>query len=254
MIGLTNVGGGNVIAFISVTYPTGSTCTCTKGTKTLRAKGTTGTMVFKIPEAGTWTVSITDGTETVSEDVIVTDYSAHTLSIDYDSIPKLKTYANGIDAPVLMSNTVGDYINWGSFTLTRTTNEPVLVIVTDANTNANVRRVAYVSSTNAIINEITKSATTVNVNGPTEMTTGNGRRLYIVWGGNTSATTNFSLSLYNHDTTKTVNANDVLAHLVVSTGKVAADDSSAEALEQAAQLNNVLNRYAILAEAEVVET
>lgn len=71
---LNMVGGGgsdNTYAFIVVTYPAGSTCTCVKGSKTLRAKDTTGTWAFQIPEAGTWTVSCTDGINFASANVVI---------------------------------------------------------------------------------------------------------------------------------------------------------------------------------------
>lgn len=72
MIGRTNVGGGgNTFAFIVVTYPAGSVCTCSDGTRTIRAKGTTGSFVFNIPYAGTWTVICTNGTLTKSETVAI---------------------------------------------------------------------------------------------------------------------------------------------------------------------------------------
>lgn len=75
MIGRTNVGGGgsgNAFAYIGVTYPAGATLTCTDGTRTLRAKDTTGLYVFPVPYAGTWTVTATDGTNTDSERVSIT--------------------------------------------------------------------------------------------------------------------------------------------------------------------------------------
>lgn len=73
MVGKTNVGGGTkLFAAIGVTYPAGSTLTCTNGTKTLKAKTTTGQWVFAIPEAGTWTVTATDGTHSKSQDVSIT--------------------------------------------------------------------------------------------------------------------------------------------------------------------------------------
>ena len=65
-------GGAKLFAAIGVTYPEGSTCTCTNGTKTLKAKTTSGQWVFAIPEAGTWTVTATDGTNTKSESVNIT--------------------------------------------------------------------------------------------------------------------------------------------------------------------------------------
>ena len=65
-------GSGKLFAAIGVTYPAGSTLTCTNGTKTLTAKTTTGQWVFAIPEAGTWTVTATNGTNTKSQSVSIT--------------------------------------------------------------------------------------------------------------------------------------------------------------------------------------
>lgn len=74
MIGRTNAGGtgGSSFAFIVATYPSGSTCTCSDGTRTLRAKDTVGAFVFNIPYAATWTVSSTNGTDTDSAKVTIT--------------------------------------------------------------------------------------------------------------------------------------------------------------------------------------
>ena len=71
---ITRRGGGASKAFavIGVSYPEGSTCTCTDGTKTLTLKNTSGQGIFIIPYAATWTVSCTDGTETASETVGIT--------------------------------------------------------------------------------------------------------------------------------------------------------------------------------------
>lgn len=65
-------GGTKLFAAIGVTYPAGSTLTCTNGTKTLKAKTTSGQWVFAIPTVGTWTVACTDGTESASEAVAIT--------------------------------------------------------------------------------------------------------------------------------------------------------------------------------------
>ena len=69
MTGKSNVAGTKLFAAIGVTYPAGSTATCSKGTKTLTAKNTSGQWVFAIPEAGTWTV--TAGNK--SQSVIISD-------------------------------------------------------------------------------------------------------------------------------------------------------------------------------------
>lgn len=50
-------------AAIGVIYPKGSTLTCTKGTKTLTARTTSGQWVFAVPEEGTWTVKAEQGTK-----------------------------------------------------------------------------------------------------------------------------------------------------------------------------------------------
>lgn len=65
-------GGTKLFAAIGVKYPAGSTVTCTNGAKTLKAKTTSGQWVFAIPEAGPWTVTATDGTETASKTVEIT--------------------------------------------------------------------------------------------------------------------------------------------------------------------------------------
>lgn len=74
MYGRTNAGGGSIspFAFIFATYPAGSVCTCTDGSRTFKLKDTSGYGEFYPPYAGTWTVTATDGTETASETVEIT--------------------------------------------------------------------------------------------------------------------------------------------------------------------------------------
>lgn len=59
-------------ATINVTYPAGSTCTATDGSTTLTAPDATGTWVCVVPNAGTWTVTATLGSNTVSKAVTLT--------------------------------------------------------------------------------------------------------------------------------------------------------------------------------------
>ncbi len=61
-----------VYAVIRVTYPSGSTCTCTNGSKTLTAKDTSGKALFVIPSAGTWTVTAVSGSKSTSKTVSIT--------------------------------------------------------------------------------------------------------------------------------------------------------------------------------------
>lgn len=59
-------------ATINITYPAGSTCTCSDGTTTLSAPDTSGIWVCTVPNAGKWTVSSTDGDKSKSADVVIT--------------------------------------------------------------------------------------------------------------------------------------------------------------------------------------
>jgi hypothetical protein len=65
-------GSGDVYAFLIVSYPAGSTCTASNGTTTLTAPDTSGNWVCKVPNAGTWPVSCTNGTDTASTAVTIT--------------------------------------------------------------------------------------------------------------------------------------------------------------------------------------
>lgn len=83
---MTSGGGGigKLFAAIGVTYPAGSTVTCTNGTKTLTAKTTTGQWLFVIPETGTWTVTSTDGTNSKSQSVeITTEGQVESVTLSY---------------------------------------------------------------------------------------------------------------------------------------------------------------------------
>ena len=71
MVGKTNVAGARLRAVIAVTYPAGSVCTCVSGTKTLKARDTSGKALFNVT-VGEWSVSCTDGTDTASKAVSIT--------------------------------------------------------------------------------------------------------------------------------------------------------------------------------------
>nr|DAK51334.1 MAG TPA: hypothetical protein [Caudoviricetes sp.] len=84
---ITRRGGGIPYAVIGVTYPSGSVCTCTSGTLTLKAKDTTGKALFVIPSAGTWTVKAVKGSQSASEAVkITTEGQVKTVTLAYDLI------------------------------------------------------------------------------------------------------------------------------------------------------------------------
>lgn len=66
-------GGSKVVASITVSYPAGSTCTCTLGSKVLTAKDTSGKWVFGLPSMGSWVVKITKDGSTKSQTVSVAE-------------------------------------------------------------------------------------------------------------------------------------------------------------------------------------
>ena len=69
---LPEEGAGDAFAVIGVTYPEGSICTCSNGVETLELDDTIGYGFFLIPEAGEWTVTATDGTNSKSQSVSIT--------------------------------------------------------------------------------------------------------------------------------------------------------------------------------------
>lgn len=83
MVGRTNVAGARLRSVIAVTYPEGSVCTCSDGTKTLKAKDTSGKALINVT-VGEWTVSCTDGSRTASKAVsITTDGQSETIILGY---------------------------------------------------------------------------------------------------------------------------------------------------------------------------
>lgn len=65
-------GGSEVVAFIVVTYPAGSTCTCSNGSVTLTATDSSGSFAFGVPSVGSWIITATLGDDTATETVNIT--------------------------------------------------------------------------------------------------------------------------------------------------------------------------------------
>lgn len=78
MIGNTNSVFGGVTytasdyAFINVLYTPGSSVTCSNGSTTKGTSDAIGAVIFGVPSAGTWTLTISDGTRTNSKTVEIT--------------------------------------------------------------------------------------------------------------------------------------------------------------------------------------
>lgn len=78
-------GGSKVVASIVVTYPAGSTCTCTLGSKVLTAKDTSGKWVFGLPSTGSWVVKAVKGSQSKSATVEITaEGQVETLTLSYE--------------------------------------------------------------------------------------------------------------------------------------------------------------------------
>lgn len=75
-------------ATIAVTYPAGSTCTCSNGATVLTAPDTSGSCTFIVTGTGVWTVSATDGDNYAAQDVeIINDGQMATAALSYGGLP-----------------------------------------------------------------------------------------------------------------------------------------------------------------------
>ncbi len=123
---ITRRGGtsAKVYAVIGVTYPTGATCTCTNGSKTLTSKDTTGKALFSIPSAGTWTVTVVSGSQSKSAAVEITyEGQVETVTLSFALVLFDNGLVDGIawdyvyNQNSFASSTVSDVINMRSQTL-----------------------------------------------------------------------------------------------------------------------------------------
>lgn len=98
-------------ATIAVTYPAGSTCTCTNGSTVLTAPDTSGSYTFIVTTAGTWTVSCTDGTKTASKTVnITTDGQTTSVTLTYE----LYLLQNGVQKTEFTTNVYAGTVTFES--------------------------------------------------------------------------------------------------------------------------------------------
>ncbi len=73
---------------ISVTYPSGSTCTAKCGSTTLTAPDTSGTATFTVTFAGNWVISCSGGGNSASATVSITaSGQSKSVSLSYNKIP-----------------------------------------------------------------------------------------------------------------------------------------------------------------------
>ena len=97
-------GGGGTGCTLTITAPVGATVTVSKDGKSKPSKvATTGTVVFKGLETGTWTITITNGTDTATKTVeIKADYE--TQIGFFSAIIKI-TYPAGLACTVTHGST-----------------------------------------------------------------------------------------------------------------------------------------------------
>ena len=80
-------GGSKVVASIVVTYPAGSTLTCTLGSKVLTAKDTSGKWVFGLPSTGNWVIKATSGSKSKSKTVEITaEGQVETVTLMFETV------------------------------------------------------------------------------------------------------------------------------------------------------------------------
>lgn len=101
-------------ATINITYPAGLTCTATDGTTTLTAPDTSGTWACVVPNAGTWTVVLSNGLRDAV--TIAATGESHTINKWYiirSGVPADIGFATQMISGRTVLTTQGDgYINY----------------------------------------------------------------------------------------------------------------------------------------------
>lgn len=112
-------GGGSsseIYAVLKTMYPVGSTCTATNGVDVLTAPDTSGLALFAIPEPKTlpetWTVTVTNGTNTKSQSVEITAKGQiESVELGYS----LYIVENGVSSEVFVKSGKGTGGTSGSY-------------------------------------------------------------------------------------------------------------------------------------------
>ena len=112
-------------ATISVTYPVGSTCTCTfsyegETIKTYTAPDTSGSYTFTVSNAADWVVSCTNGTQTASKTVSITqDEQSESVALVYTLVLFDKDQGGDQTAATGGWNTTAGHIGFGGADATK---------------------------------------------------------------------------------------------------------------------------------------
>lgn len=102
--------GTSFSATISITYPSGSTCTVSNYKKTWTAPNTTGSWTFKANEVGYYTVKSVSGSKSKEKDVLITaEGQVATVTLVYELV--LFDGENGGDNTAV----TGGWLNYASY-------------------------------------------------------------------------------------------------------------------------------------------
>lgn len=141
MIPLYGFGGGGTGCTLTITAPVGATVTVSKDGKSKPPKiAVTGTVVFKGLESGTWTITITKGTDTAEKKVeIKADYSTEitffsaTINISYPAGVAC-TVTDGVttlNAPDTSGTWACEVFNAGEWTISLSTGFSEVVTIVE---------------------------------------------------------------------------------------------------------------------------
>ena len=110
-------GKATTFAVIGVTFPSGSTVSCAKGSVLLERMGSGTSAFFNVPKAGTWVVTITDGNKVKSQSVEITAAGqVEKIALDYgltlfDNGTGKESWSTGVDPYAGGSASVGDTLH-----------------------------------------------------------------------------------------------------------------------------------------------
>lgn len=129
-------------ATIVVTYPEGSTCTCSDGKTVLTAPDTSGICTFTVNNAGEWTVKAVSGSDSASESVsITTDGQSESVTLDYTLVV--------LDSSGWNTTKTGEFSKTGG-TGTVSVQTAALELYTESTSGVNNRVRTFASHKNAI--------------------------------------------------------------------------------------------------------
>ena len=146
MVGSSGGGGGTAYAYISVTYPAGSVCTCVSGGTTLTAPDTSGAFVFEVPSSGSWVITATDGVDTATKTVTITSqYQIEFVGVSYRVPAEYQEveYLEGKGAQYIELPTTSDLIKSGSAKFNMVTNVNYSALFGSSNSTTSSTSAAY---------------------------------------------------------------------------------------------------------------